>query len=1484
MSSTADAVQKQIVMPDDSVLMKQTLDTHAPDGREVDCQPLMMIVEGILYRATPLGIQEAMQEKSKLTDADNAMLKDLPYVLSRISSEMAYRCSANSDPHASALSLLQILSTFPWDAKLVLLLAAFVLNYGEFWLVQIHASSKLSRRIAVLKQVPKLELQKKRLGGINNLIKSIVDLARCVLLFKELPPESSDLPEVSTACGTIPAAIYWATRGIVMCAMHTNQLITMDHEYAKKISGILENDVPALAEKIRSSNESLNKQLDLCYQSIEKKKDNEAYKLLVKQFEAVHIDNMKPLRALINAGEDQPQLIEGSTKKTVNLDVLRRKHVLLLISGLFDSSSYELLILSELYKDIKQVSGLKDDLEILWIPILENHPTRTDGMQRNYENCLAAIPWYSVRDPNLISQPVKRFVREQFYYRNSPIIVALDPQGKVSNHNAFDMMLVWGSFAFPFTKQKEEALWREESWKLDLIVDGIDPVILEWMTSGAYIILYGGDDMQWINKFTSTAHEVAQAGIPLKMVYVGKRDKDEQEMSSLIGKIKKNALTNCWEEVMIWFFWTRLRSMLFSKIQLSSYNEHDPVVQEIKKLLIYDGIGTWAMLCRGSDVSFTGCGPVVLEALQTFNVWKEKMPGVDFLRALKEQYYQIRGSDHPCYHLELQTNSGRIPENMVCPECDRSMEQSAVYSYASVYDGSRVDGGDCPNNRSSRGILLYWKTKLSFFLFAVLEYLNILVAPPFPGGALRRSDEFKVWRQIKVSKEEEIEPKRRPGAAIYAPGRGTQEKGRGYCRRRPGRLIMENIDPLLKQILAKHAPDEQHIDCNAILKKAEEIFTLAMAEVKRLGGTTAETEGGTATTEEEEPQQDDDSEFANHSDIINRLSVEIANFTGEDGHQKTMSVLTILSKYSFEAKLALSIAALALNYGQCLLLTEVYLSDKIPEHMAILKGMTDISQLSDKLKSCFSNLSDLIISSVLDLAKKIVKLAELIPMCSSIDPKALPMAKDIIPLATYWGIRAVVACAEQVNSIYLEDVTSAVRQWEISSLAHKMDTVKQHVQTPLDLFQKHIVEKMHMDDGYIGLTRLHETTHIDNIKVLKAIILPKDDELPLTAANAKEDEPPKTSVIPEALRGKTVLLLISELDIAEHHDFALLRDAYEESRTRDYPAENQYEVVWIPVSGPSDKWTHDMTTMFERNRSMMPWTVADPNKIDSALIKSIKERFHYQGQPIVAVLDPHATVVNNNAIDMIWIWGNFAFPFSKAREEALWKGEILRPELIVDGLDTEIENWVKEGKYIVIYGGDDVEWISKFVTTTCQAKQMRNIPLEMIYVGKSNQNVEETNRSINWIKDGGIGHYLPDTNIIWLFWNRMDHIKRSKIRAGSSSSTSGEDKVLQGITKMLSYGHSGRWASLFKGQELIAMGDGDSMLLAMTRYCEQLEENANKSFDVAFKEYFDGISSTPTARIILPGSLDTTLLSRVLCPECDRVMEKFIMFRCSHGL
>lgn len=155
-----------------------------------------------------------------------------------------------------------------------------------------------------------------------------------------------------------------------------------------------------------------------------------------------------------------------------------------------------------------------------------------------------------------------------------------------------------------------------------------------------------------------------------------------------------------------------------------------------------------------------------------------------------------------------------------------------------------------------------------------------------------------------------------------------------------------------------------------------------------------------------------------------------------------------------------------------------------------------------------------------------------------------------------------------------------------------------------------------------------------------------------------------------------MLLLISEIDIPTE-ELAILDQMYTESGQHPTRLESQYEIVWIPVVDRSIPWTDESQKQFENQQQLMPWhSVYHPSLVDPAVIKYIKEVWKFNKKVMLVVLDTNGKVANFNALHMMWIWGSVGYPFSSAKEEALWNEETWRIELLADTVEPMIFNWV----------------------------------------------------------------------------------------------------------------------------------------------------------------------------------------------------------------
>lgn len=366
----------------------------------------------------------------------------------------------------------------------------------------------------------------------------------------------------------------------------------------------------------------------------------------------------------------------------------------------------------------------------------------------------------------------------------------------------------------------------------------------------------------------------------------------------------------------------------------------------------------------------------------------------------------------------------------------------------------------------------------------------------------------------------------------------------------------------------------------------------------------------------------------------------------------------------------------------------------------------------------------------------------------------------------------------------------------------------------------------------------------------------------------------------EALKGKTVLLLISSLEISQE-EITKLSEFYKESRTN---AKLQYEIVWLPIVEKSVS-VEKIEKEFAELKTKMPWhTLVKPGMLKPGVARYAKEEWKYSKKSIMVALDQQGRVVNQNVFHTLWTWGNEVYPFSLEHELTLWNRKQWSLKLLVDEKHKNISTWIEEDKVICLYGGEKHEWIEELVKTTKQIQRKANINLEMVYIGKETS----TERITKITEIVGGRSVCFDTTESNDFWKRIECMMYSKVHHGAKVKTEKEacDPILKELVNMLTLGESDKgWAVISQGAGLgfgkIARGKGDVIVKALTtEFKEWREEIEKKTFVVALHEYLAG---RPAAehhcnRLILPGMDDIPEL--VGCSECGLPMEKYIMYRC----
>ncbi|XP_014511867.1 protein SIEVE ELEMENT OCCLUSION B [Vigna radiata var. radiata] len=633
----AENERNPLTMSDEQIL-EEIYSTHVHSDTKFDVDSLLTLVENTLRRSTHIVDNVVQGSHASLETIDDKIpqFKSPLCTLKQIASEMACKLPPSEETaHKTTLAILNKLSIYDWDAKAVLTLAAFALEYSDFWLLaQYQPTDPLAKSVAILKRVPFLTrpaaLQKHRqaIAEVNNLVKATLQVIEVIFELEKLTSyDIKDVPALGLAIEQIPVDVYWAIITIVSVVTQIDCLIT-ESEHKHELSHY--------GQKINIILSKLRKQITLCRQQID---EAEYYRKLKRLFQSP-TEIIEVLKVLIfNKAAPQP-LFHGATKTTVEMSVLKKKNVYLFISSL-DITEEEISVLRPVYDSIKS----KENYKIVWIPIVE---AWTEQLHKKFDILKSKMPWYVVQYSGIITG--YKYIKEEWHFKKNPMVVVISPLSKVQHSNAFYLIQAHGIRAFPFTTFREQQINNEINW-IASVVGNIHPIINSWVEGQKYILFYGGKDKEWIQQFTKYASALAndvaikEAKISIELFCVEKEDK------SLAKR-----------------FWSGIESLFVTKVQ----KPVDAVTQEVQKMLSYRNESGWALLSKGPSVVTSGHGISVLKTVAEFEKWKEAIKK-DFGLSFKKYHAEII-TPHRCSFLQIPNVSGTLPETIKCPGCPRVME------------------------------------------------------------------------------------------------------------------------------------------------------------------------------------------------------------------------------------------------------------------------------------------------------------------------------------------------------------------------------------------------------------------------------------------------------------------------------------------------------------------------------------------------------------------------------------------------------------------------------------------------------------------------------------------------------------------------------------------------------------------------------------------------------------------------------------------
>ncbi|XP_054822694.1 protein SIEVE ELEMENT OCCLUSION B-like [Prosopis cineraria] len=628
-STETTSEENPFTAPDEKI-SELIIGIHDAIGAKCDVEQLFNAVSNVIKSSVNISNLERPKNAELVEDTCDFMP---PFTtLKEIACEMTCKHFNKSTAHQTIVAILEKLRSYTWDAKAVIALSAFALDYGETWRL---SHMKLADKNTVKLHIFKLgEEEESNEDHINLIRTSVEDTLKLIEYIIELEKTRADLKicvrrNVPTLQAT-PRELYtyWAILALLACA---NQKFELDWDMRSEVFKMLKFAVTRVNGDLTRIREEIASTRDLTW-----------------RLEVINSPSgiLQLLKALIFHEDTQVQQLEifeytsETQAKPVGANELKRKNLLLFISGLYNIEEH-ISVLTSIHGELK----IKN-YQILWIPMGNKYD---EAEKKEFNERRSKMAWYVLQD--LFEIKGRKLMETEWHYMGKPMVVVVNTRGEVVHMNALYMISTWKMEAFPFRTETEDKLFQNWKWFWKPITTAYKQVTKSKLIDekNNYILIYGGTDTTIIQKFDSLINGIKKASIGVKDFNLQKA---------------------CGNEISE--FWKSINILFLSRVQRENY-EHDSILRDIRTVLSFENLKGWAILSQGKKVLVLGDYNVMIEALQIFKGWKvsdQKQEFVDYYKTTK-----VESAGSPCHEIELSNVNSRIPISMACsePSCHLSM-------------------------------------------------------------------------------------------------------------------------------------------------------------------------------------------------------------------------------------------------------------------------------------------------------------------------------------------------------------------------------------------------------------------------------------------------------------------------------------------------------------------------------------------------------------------------------------------------------------------------------------------------------------------------------------------------------------------------------------------------------------------------------------------------------------------------------------------
>ncbi|XP_043725497.1 protein SIEVE ELEMENT OCCLUSION A-like [Telopea speciosissima] len=587
------------------------------------------------------------------------------------------------------------------------------------------------------------------------------------------------------------------------------------------------------------------------------------------------------------------------------------------------------------------------------------------------------------------------------------------------------------------------------------------------------------------------------------------------------------------------------------------------------------------------------------------------------------------------------------------------------------------------------------------------------------------------------------------------------------------------------------------------------------------------------------------------SKTIHLISCKLSCKCTEEGEEynSVSPLIKTLSGYSWESKVVLVMAAFAVTYGGFFFLLD---SNKFWKSLETVKTL---------------------IEAMVNLTECVISYCKLF---YSGKVPGLIIDQSLLQISVYWTLRSVDACLPHIFGFLglgTEYILSKTEDKELSKLRKTLIISLDHLNDQLLPYLNYI-EMKQISEYYHEIELIFSgMTITNNLEIISKLFDVKIGLNSLVQVSTNQQ------VSVKVLEKKNVLLLIlAELDVNKE-DIRILAEMYKNTKQ----VSHQYDLVCLTLGESIQSKREEFEKLLVEEN--LPWYLMNHNyKMNKAVIKYIKEVWQFNGNPTLVVLGPEGKVVSNNAFTNIKIWGGSDLSITITTEVQLWKQATWGLKFLFQNIyqGTNMLDWINDGRFICLYGGEDMNWIRSFTAVASEvAKKSTSTAFEMVYMGAKTQR-KRLDNLYSVIKNEKLNtNCWPE--VVTKFWGRLDYMWQSRMEMMiTSKNTIEEDQIMKEIRSILTYdGSSDKgWAIICKGSEILVKARGDIMLECFKQYdFWKVSSGINDFMGVVIDYVKKQEIKVHCNHLILPFTV-ANILGEMHCENCPCLMEKFIMYRC----